>query len=62
MKAKKLLREFILRFDVFATPACLRYKGEPAYESVQCGLFSMLLIGIVIALFIQPVLTVLNKS
>ena len=42
MKAKKLLREFILRFDVFATPACLRYKGEPAYESVQCGLFSII--------------------
>ena len=56
------IREFILRFDLFSTDATLRYKGEPCYESIHCGLFSLVLIGLFIAMFASDVISVLTKQ
>ena len=56
------IREFILRFDLFSTNATFRYKGEPCYESIHCGLFSLFLIGLFIAFFATDIISVLTKQ
>ena len=62
MGIKKLTKDFILRADLFASPAGLRCRGEAYYESIPCGIFSLILICLLIALFADDVVSLLTKS
>ena len=56
------IRNFILRFDLFAASPTLRVRGEAAYETFWCGIFSLVLIGIFAGIFAGQILDVLQKA
>ena len=58
---KKGFKAFILRSDLFAAAATLRYKGEPAYETLCGGIFSIILVIFFVVVFASQFIEILNK-
>ena len=56
------IRNFILRFDLFAANPTLRVRGESSYETFWCGIVSLIMIGAFAGIFAGEVLNVLNKT
>ena len=56
------IRNFILRFDLFAATPTLRVRGESAYETFWCGIFSLFMIGAFAGIFAGQILNVLEKA
>jgi hypothetical protein len=56
-----LLKNFILRSDVFASQPILRYSGEPAYETICGGCLSIIIMLAFIAIFAGSFINVLTK-
>ena len=56
------MKNFVLRFDLFAANATLRTRGETSYESLGCGIISLIMIGAFIGIFAGEVLNVINKA
>ena len=62
MNCLRLLRNLVLRFDLFAATPTLRVNGETDYEHVCCGSFSIVLILAFLGIFAQQIINVLNKA
>lgn len=56
------LRNMVLRFDLLAASPTMRVRGEAAYETIWCGLLSLVMIGIFCGIFAGEVLDVLQKA
>lgn len=61
MGLKEFFKSFILRADLFAAPATLRYGNEPVYETICGGILSTLLMIFFVAVFATSFLNVLSK-
>ena len=48
---KQGIKAFVLRSDLFAAASTLRYKGEPAYETLCGGIFSIILVIFFVVVF-----------
>lgn len=58
---KKTAKAFVLRSDLFAADTTLRYNGEPAYETLCGGVFSIMLVIFFIVVFATSFIDILNK-
>lgn len=58
---KSLIKNFILRSDMFAASPSLRIHGQPSYETYFGGCFSIMLVIAFAAIFGTAFIEVLNK-
>ena len=60
-KAKEFCTDFFKAFDVFTSPVNLRYDKEPEYDTLTGGCISLGLIVLLISVFFNSWLDLLNK-
>lgn len=61
MGLKDLCRNTILRMDMLCAPNILRVRGEPDYETMCGGIFSLVIMAAFGAIFYSSLMNVLNK-
>lgn len=58
---KNIARSFVLRADMFAASASLRFNGETVYETIFGGLLSLAIVIAFAIVFYSSFLDVINK-
>ena len=61
MGLRDFIRNTIWRMDLLCAPNILRVRGEPDYETICGGIFSLLIMASFIAIFATSLIDVLNK-
>ena len=56
------LKALVLRFDLFAAAPTFRVRQEPAYETLGCGFFSLVMIFTFAGIFATQIIDVLTKA